>query len=344
MTLQRICFAVFLCAALSIAAQTKPVRLPRVGDCGNFGDPNHSFHKAFIAGMRKHGWEEGRNYQHVYVPEGRECKEYMAGQDIDVLVGDQNEQPDPRVPVVTVVADVAGTPLAKSATRNITGLSLEDFKSIQIKRMSLLKELMGARHIYFMYAVPPEVLAKRRPEVKAGIGPPEGLVEEYRDAAAKLGVTIAPVHFTKFEDFEPAFRGIASKARPALIFYTSGYWDKIMSNGVGVEDFIKKHRLPFIMPQPDWVQMNDTVLMAYGRSYLEERERLAYFVDRILRGAKPADLPFEALPLRLGINLDAAKAFGITVPASLIAQADILRPYAARTEWITPEPGKERAR
>jgi ABC-type uncharacterized transport system substrate-binding protein len=229
---------------------------------------------------------------------------------------------------------VLKTPLARSPTRNVTGTSEEpDIPFVRDKMMALLKEATGAEHIFFLNAPLPEANAK------PGIGTEDRLAPQIREVARKLGVKVAPVNFTRFEDFEPAFRTMAATPRSAAIFNTGMTWYKLRSNGVGVDQYIDAHRIPTMMPSPDWVQTDDGVMIAYGTSWIEAAERSSYFVDRILRGAKPSDLPFEQLPYRLGINLDAARRLGITVPPSVQLQADILVPPHPRLKWVDPVPG-----
>ena len=331
--------AAALFVAFQATAQPTPQKLPRVGFCDGFGNPDHVFHKTFVFGMRNRGWEDGRNVR-IVIPEGtitkemvrlRSCEDYMADKGLDVVVMEGFSNPNSKVPVVTALRNVAGSPLAKSTTRNVTGITEEEHSLVQTKRMALLKEALGARTIAFIYARP------AGPKVKPGIGRAEDLPAEIREAAAQLGVEAMPINFTAFEDFEPAFKIIAAKPRAALIFHTGMYWYKIRSNDVAVDQFIEKHRLPMMLPQPDWVQANNMTMIAYGVSFLERMERYSYFVDRILRGAKPAELPFEQLPNRLAINLDAAKSYGITVPHSVLLQADVVVPYDPRFDWVPPE-------
>ena len=330
--------ALALLVSLHAAAQAPPQRIAKVGFCGGFGDRTHVFHKAFEEGMRKRGWVDGRNLQ-ILIPErpitpdgvaSRSCDEYMADKELDVIVdGRRHDDPTYKVPIVGVLNDVLGTPLATSPSRKITGLSIaSDGISATDKMMALLKEAVGAENIFLLYATPPGPGAKRLEE------PPPPI----REAALKLGVKVHAVVFTKFEDFEPAFRMMAATPRGAAIFYQGMYWYKIISGHKGVDWYIHKHRLPVMMRSPDWVQTMDAVPFGYGLSMIEMAERKSHFVDRILRGAKPADLPFEQLAFRFGINVDAAKLYGITIPSSVLLQADIVVPPHPKFDWAKPPP------
>ena len=334
-----------LLAVFEALSQGTPKRLPRVGYCGGFGDRTHIFHKKFVEGMRKRGWIDGKNV-HILIPEGtivppgivlRKCEDYMADKDLDVIVGGGNhDDPAYNVPMVKTIGRVSATPLAKSATRNVTGLTDEvEFAALLGKRMALLKEATGAENIFFLVAQP------SGPKVKPGVGVAEDLLPRTREVAARLGVQARLVTFTKFEDFEPAFRIIAATPRSAAIFQMGMYWFEIQRGGVAVDHFIDRIRLPVMMPSPDWVQATNKVPIAYGPSMVEGAERSSYFVDRILRGAKPAELPFEQMPYRLGIDLEAAKFFGMDIPQSVLLQADILVPPQPRFKWMEdpPKPG-----
>ena len=338
---------VFACATLVAAgpAAAQSSRLPRVGYCGGFGYRTHVFHKAFMEGMRKRGWIDGKNVQ-ILIPEGtialpgivlKSCDDYMADKNLDVIVGGaRHDDPAYKIPIVKQIGRVSETPLAKSSTRNVTGLTDEvDFATLLGKRMALLKEATGAENIFFFEARPPG------PNVKPGVGAAEDLRPRTREVAASLGVKPRLVTFTRFEDFEPAFRVIAATPRSAAIFQMGMYWNKIQRDGLGVDHFINRHRLPVMMPSPDWVQTKSNVMIAYGPSMIEAAERNSYFVDRILRGAKPAELPFEQMPYRLGIDLETAKLLGVSIPQSLVLQADILVPPQPRFNWldVPPAPG-----
>jgi putative ABC transport system substrate-binding protein len=201
--------------------------------------------------------------------------------------------------------------------------------------IELLREATGAEHIFLLFA------GSAGPGFKPGLGDIEDLPdgERVRQAARRLRIRVTPVNFTKHEDFEPAFRVISSTPKSAAIVHLSVHWFRITSAHRSLDWYVHKHRVVVMMPGPDWVQSNTTSVIGYGKGMLEEKERYSYFVDRILRGAKPADLPFEHLPYRLGIGLDAAKLYGITIPASLMLKADIVVPPHPRFKWIEPPPG-----
>ena len=337
--------ALALLVALGAAAQASPQKIPRVGFCGGFGDPGHIFTKTFYEGMRKRGWEDGRNVRILMPPKEnwphKPCGDFMANKGLDVLVLEQHNDPNPKIPVVTKLSGVAGSALATSRTRNITGVTREHGSwQEDSKRIALLKEALSADRVLLMEAAMPG------PKVKPGMGTMNDTPADLLDAARKLGVAIVPVTITRREDLlDPALNAMAEQPRSAAIVYDSPNWWKVGA-AEEITLFMLRHRkrLPVMSLKADWVLARYPIpelerIIAYGTSYLDERERYAYFVDRILRGAKPSELPFEQTPNRLALNLDAAKAAGITFPRSILMQADWVVPHHPRFDWTTtPEP------
>ena len=343
--LKRVIAGVAILAALDISAQAPAQKIPRVGFCGGLADPGHIFTRTFYEGMRKRGWEDGRNVRIIMPPRDtwphKPCGDFMADKSLDVLVLEQHSNPHPKIPVVTKLSGVAGSDLGRSTTRNITGVTREHGAwEEDSKRIALLKEAFGADRVLLISAEVPG------PNVTPGLGSMDEVPAELLDAARKLGVAIVPVTITKREDLlEPALNAMAEQPRSAAIMYDSPNWYRVGASWE-IALFMLKHRkrLPVMALKADWVPARYPMvelerIIAYGTSYLDERERYAYFVDRILRGAKPAELPFEQTPNRLAINLDAAKASGITIAQSIVMQADWVVPHHPRFDWTsTPEP------
>ena len=340
------CLCTFaLLTALGVAAQGPAAKVPRVGFCAGYGDPGHIFNKTFVQALRKLGWDDGRNVRIIMPPRGdwpnKPCGDYMADKGLDVLVLEGHSDPHPKVPVVTKLSGIAGSELARSKTRNITGVTREHGTwEEDSKRIALLKEAFGAERVLLLNAELPD------PKVKPGVGATEDAPADLREAAKKLGVTIVPVTITKLEDLhDPILEAFARKPRTAAIAYDSPKWYKVGA-AEEITFFRLKHRkrLPVMSMKPDWVLARSPFrvlesIIAYGTSYLDERERYAYFVDRILRGAKPAELPFEQTPNRLAINVDAAKLSGITFSPSILTQADWVVPPHPQFDWTTtPQP------
>ena len=143
-------------------------------------------------------------------------------------------------------------------------------------------------------------------------------LRELRAGAAAAGVTIDPVELRTAEDVERSFATMAQSPPHALIVLTDGvttaHQPRIVANAARL-------KLPAIYQDSDFIRVGG--LMSYGLNVCQHFARSAHHVDRILRGAKPADLPAE-LPttFELAINVKTARELGITLPPTLIALAD----------------------
>ncbi len=143
-------------------------------------------------------------------------------------------------------------------------------------------------------------------------------LQETQRWATALGVTLEPHEFRGPRDFERVFRAIAGK-RPDALMTTA---DPLIASYPGpIVDFAAKHRLLSVYPGREFVDAGG--LMFYGGSVPEMYRRAAVYVDRILKGAKPADLPVEQpVKFDMVINLKTAEALGVTIPQSLVLRAD----------------------
>jgi putative ABC transport system substrate-binding protein len=139
-----------------------------------------------------------------------------------------------------------------------------------------------------------------------------------RAASQVLGLTLQVLEVRTSGDLEEAFKRIV-KERPGALLVMG---DRVfLHNRQHITDFGTKQRLPVVPVHPELVEAGG--LMSYGASYTGMRRRAAYFVDRILKGAKPADLPVERpSKFELIINLKTAKALGLKMPQSLLLRAD----------------------
>jgi len=173
------------------------------------------------------------------------------------------------------------------------------------KRLELLKEARpGLSRVALIYNPdnPASVLA----------------VQETQRWATELKVRLEPHKFRGPQDFESVFGALASK-RPDALMTTAD--PLIASYSARIVDFAAKHRLLSMYPTRDFVVAGG--LMFYGGSIPEMYRRAAVYVDRILKGAKPADLPVEQpIKFDMVINLKGAKALGLTIPQSLLQRAD----------------------
>jgi putative ABC transport system substrate-binding protein len=188
---------------------------------------------------------------------------------------------------------------------NVTGFTISG-PEMEGKRVQLLKD-----------AVP----ALSRVAVLWNAANP-GLLDFYqltRAAAAALGLTLQPVvEVRRTDDFNAAFSAIAAATPDAMIVLADRF---LLAHRKEIVDFAAAQRLPAIYAYRGYVEAGG--LMSYAPSDLDQFRRTAGYVDNILRGAKPADLPVqEPTQFDLVINLKTAKALGLSVPASLLATAD----------------------
>jgi putative ABC transport system substrate-binding protein len=212
--------------------------------------------------------------------------------------------------VIPIVFAAAGDPvrlgLVASLARpggNITGLSNQSV-DLPGKRLELLRGV---------------VAGLRRLAVMANVGARIGAVEmdEVQAAARKLGLDVVPLEIRRAEDIGPALESAKGKA-DALYVITEPLAN---TNRVRINTLANVERLPTIYGERANVEAGG--LMSYGANFPELFRRAADLVDKILRGAKPGDIPVEQpTKFDLTINLTTAKALGIAVPPSLLAQAD----------------------
>jgi putative ABC transport system substrate-binding protein len=140
---------------------------------------------------------------------------------------------------------------------------------------------------------------------------------ETQAAARMLGLEVAPIVIQRAEDIAPAFQGLKTRADALYVAV-----DQLMvANRTSILTSALSARVPTIFSTRDFVKAG--ALMSYGPSYTERFGRAADYVDKILRGAKPGDLPVEQpTKFELVINLTTATALGLDVPHSLLARAD----------------------
>ena len=213
------------------------------------------------------------------------------------------------IPIVMVAAgDAVRSGLAASISRpggNVTGMT---FLSSELagKRLGILKEAVpSASRVALLW----------NPDNPGG--PPD--FRATQAAAEILRLTLQSVEARKSADFEGAFKHMTDERVQALVVLT----DPVTSTFAGrvVADLALKNRLPTICDLAEFTRSG--ALMSYGPSLLSMAQRSAAFVDKILKGAKPGEIPIEQpTKFELVINLKTAKAIGVTIPPSLLARAD----------------------
>jgi putative ABC transport system substrate-binding protein len=182
---------------------------------------------------------------------------------------------------------------------------------------NLTGELGGKRLELFKEAVPKvaRVAVLHDPATAASVHQ----VKEVLPAAARaLALTIKPWEVQGTDGFERVFAAL-NKERPDGLYVSLG--PLMLANGKRIAGFALKSRLPSIYVRREFVDAGG--LMSYGADLADSYKRVAYFVDRILKGAKPADLPVEQpTKFELVINLKTAKQIGLTIPQSMLYRAD----------------------
>jgi len=305
---------------LAANAQSKT---PRIGFMGNSTAAlEANLVDAFREGLREHGYEEGRNIVIEYRWADGKYERFPAlvaeliAANVEVIVTAGTpaalamKKATTTVPLVMVaVGDPVGTGLVPSLARpgaNLTGLS-SVAPDLEGKRLQLLREVVPAlSHVaMFINSLNPFHVSSMR---------------QARAAAQTMGIKLQLHDIRKSEDLDDAFAAIR-KERPDAVLILA---DRVfLHNRERMIDFTKEQRLPNVNAYKELVEVGG--LMSYGPSYEDMHKRAAIYVDKILKGAKPADLPIEQ-PSKFTfiVNLKAAKALGVTVPSQLLGLADQL--------------------
>ena len=302
-----------------LAAAPPAGKVHRIGFLGGGPPPSEAEwqRSAFLQALRQLGYVEGQNMaiERRYAAGQRERLPTLAAElvrmpvDLMVVVGRlatlAAKQATASIPIVTITAgDLVSTGLVASLARpdgNITGMSAIDLSG---KRLELLKEAIPTlSHLAVLWNTGDAAMTRSS--------------EAIQTAARALGVTVQPLGVQEPQDFDGAF-AVLTEARPdALFVITDAFTERHRQR---ILDFAA-HRLPTMFPWRTFVDAGG--LMSYGQSVAEESRRAASFVDRILKGAKPAALPVEQpTKFELVINLKTAEAMGLTIPPTLLFQAD----------------------
>jgi putative tryptophan/tyrosine transport system substrate-binding protein len=213
------------------------------------------------------------------------------------------------IPIVTVgVVDPVGLGLVTSLARpggNITGLTSYVTHEISAKQLEVLKATVpkvSRVAVLWNPATPAAALWLRETEV----------------ASLALGVQLQPLEARSLNDFDGAFAAMTTQRAGALLVLEDVLF---INHRIRLADLAAKSRLPAMYTRREYVEAGG--LMSYGPITSELFRRAATYVDKILRGAKPADLPVEQpTKFELVINLKTAKALGLTIPPSMLVRAD----------------------
>ena len=300
-------------AAWPLAARAQqPKRLPTIGFLGaGTASAGSQWAAAFVQRLRELNWIEDRTVaiEFRWTDGHNERTTEIAGEfvklKVDVIVtyantvADATKRTATTIPIVFAAAgDPVGTGLVASLARpggNVTGLSLQQ-PEIASKRLQILRDLLPNLH----------TLA-----ILANSGSPNAVLEmgEADAAARRLGLAVVRSEVRKTEDFAPAFDAL--KGRAEALYVCSD--PLLTTNRLGINTLALGVRLPTMHGFREFVEAGG--LISYGPNFPDLFRRAAEYVDKILRGTKPADLPVEQpTKFDLVINLTTAKALGLTIP------------------------------
>jgi putative ABC transport system substrate-binding protein len=314
--------AVVLLAVAVIAKAQQPKKIARIGYLFASTPAATAYNiEAFRQGMRELGHVEGKTFVlEIRYGEGRaeripEMARELVGLKLDMIVAASDvviaavKRETQTIPIVMATSsDPVGTRYVASLARpggNVTGLTIIS-SELSGKRLELLREVVpGLSRVAFLW----------NPDVR-------GAMLDYREtegAAGSLRLQLQSVEVVRDEDLDRALSVVTKERAQALIVpplnpVAFGNRDQIAS-------FVQKNKLPSMYAHGEYVEAGG--LMSYGPSNPDMHRRAATYVDKILKGTKPADLPVERpKKFELIINLRAAKQIGVTIPANVLARAD----------------------
>jgi putative ABC transport system substrate-binding protein len=310
-----------LAAPLAAEAQ-QAGKVPRIGFLSATSPSDRpSLLDAFRQRLRELGWVEGQNIVIDYRFAGGRLERLpdLAAElvrlkvDIIVSFGTQGvtaaKNATETIPIVMIgVRDPVGTGLIASLARpggNVTGVSGSAGLEIVTKQLELLKETAPKAHGVAILSNPDNAYHRLA-------------IREVSVAAGSLGVQLQLLEARGPNEFDGAFAAMAKERVGALLVVSDVIFN---DHRTRLADLAARSRLPAAYGVRESVEAGG--LMSYGTSFLDLHRRSAAYVDKILKGAKPADLPVEQpTKFELVINLKTAKALGLEVPPTLLARAD----------------------
>jgi putative ABC transport system substrate-binding protein len=277
--------------------------------------------EAFRQGLRERGYVEGRNILIEYRwADGRFDRlpglaTELVRLGVNIIVAANTpaalaaKNATSTIPIILVTSgDPVGSGLVASLARpggNVTGLSLMPTLAIGGKQLELLKDAFPTVTHVAVLANPANP-------------PTAGLLKEIELAARSLGLRLRVVQVREPKEFDDAFATMKNERVPALLVIADPL---VANNRERIVAFAATNRLPAVYPYRLFVDVGG--LMSYGADTHDLTRRAATYVDQILKGAKPAELPIEQpTKFELVVNLRTAKALGLTIPASLLLRAD----------------------
>lgn len=306
--------------AIPLAAHSQPVaKLPRIGVLWQTAPPPpvHPNMTALLQGLKELGWEDGKSVVIEYRYGANQADRLAAfaaelvrlNVDVITTVGDLSthaaRQATPTIPIVAVLGFPVESGFVTSLARpggNITGVaSLAD--ELALKRLALLKELLPRLSRVAVLWDP--VTHERQPRAAEA-------------AARTLGLQAQILRAQSPDELAPAFQAAATARAEALLVLVSPIF---LDNRPAFVSLAARHRIPTMYYSQPWVEGGG--LVGYGPAAEEQWRLAAGHIDKILKGAQPANLPVQQ-PTRfeLSINLKTARALGMTIPPALLQRAD----------------------
>jgi putative tryptophan/tyrosine transport system substrate-binding protein len=303
-----------------VARAQQPGKPPTIGFMGSTTSPVAAqWVASFVQRLRELGWLEGRDVAIEYRwAEGRderaaEIAAEFVRRKVDVIVTSGTgmvlgaKQATSVIPIVFAAAgDPVGTGLVASLARpggNVSGLSSQTAETAG-KRLELLREI---------------VPGLGRLAILANVGNPIVVLDmrEVQAAARTLGLEVITLEIRRAEEIVPAFEALNGRAEALYVVFDA----LVNTHRFRINTLALAERLPTMHTFREGVEVGG--LMSYGPNFPDQFRRAADYVDKILRGTKPGDIPIEQpTKFDLIINLTTAKALGLTVPPTLLARAD----------------------
>ncbi len=314
-------------AVCSIGARAQqPKKVARIGFLvtGSLEAPEaRAILNAFYQGLREHGYSDGKNVIVEVRAADSKIERFPAlarelvDLNLDLIVASNSlagravQQATTTIPIVIpVMGDPVGDGLVASLARpggNITGLTFLGPQLVP-KRLALLKEALPKAT---------RVAALWHPGAY-GTRTMNDMMSEAGEAAQTLGLQLRLIAVREPDELDKAFSAIADERADALMVFPS---PMLFAQLKRIVDLAAKLRLPLISMGKEFVQLGG--LLSYGADITDSFRLSAAYVDKVLKGAKPADLPVEQpTKFELFINLKTAKVLGIDIPATLLARAD----------------------
>ena len=315
-------FTVFLgsAAALPLASWAQqPEKIRVIGYLTPAAKPSLR-DEVFQTGMRELGWIEGKNIRIEYRRAANSTErlalmaEELVRLKVDLIVAlstpavQAAKNATQTIPVVTISADPLGNRFVASLARpggNITGLSMM-MHQLTVKRLELLKEILPklSRVAFLAYESDPSHTI---------------FLKEAQDAGASLRIQIQPVVVKGAGDFESAFSAMKKEKADALDI--QALFINVLGAGPQLVALAAKNRIPVTSGGDEFAEAGG--IMFYGPDPLAVYKRIAVYVDLVLKGSKPADLPVEQpRTFQLVVNLKTAKTLGFKIPQSILLRAD----------------------